>query len=187
MKKWNGGLVITSLVYLCVVASARSQRSMNIMGYAGDPQRLTSVTGTVVQLSTPDDFAGATVQRDMVILKGVFFSFEVGCYRDTPSGTFVVHDWFKKVQSGKSHNIDLAGAVDEVLVDGRRIDLLNHSFTNSLVTKDYGTIPIAFTSGGKAPGSNTIYRCALAFSDEQLAMLRKQGTPLPEKEDAPSK
>jgi type II secretory pathway component GspD/PulD (secretin) len=95
----------------------------------------------------------------------------MGVFQDNESDKFVVHDWFKKLP-----RVDLSGAVEAVLIDGRLIALQNNSFTNDLVTKDYGAIPIAFTSGGKAPDSNTIYRCALAFSEEQLAKLREQNS-----------
>ena len=165
MKIRKVRLFITCLAYLCAVASA-SSHSINFIGEVGrGSQRLATVTGAVVQLSTPDDFAGATVQKETIVLKGVYFSAEFGVFQDQDSNQFFAHDWFRKY---------IQGTVEEVCIDGRRIDLLNTSYTNCLVTKDYGAIPIAFTSGGKAPGSNAIYRCALAFSEEQLAKLREQ-------------
>lgn len=177
MKNWKSRSIIACLVYLCVVATATSHSINFICEVGRDAQRLPAVTGTVVCLSAPDDFAGATIQPETVLLKGVFFSCEGGVFQDGESNKFVIHDWFRKY---------LAGAVEEVHIDGRRIDLLNHSFTNCLATQDYGMIPIAFTSGGKAPGSNTTYRCALAFSEEQLSILRKQGLPVSEKENPPA-
>jgi hypothetical protein len=182
MPTWTERLVVTCLAYLCVAAPAVGWHSMNFSGGVGYGERLAAVTGAVVRLSKPDDFAGATVQREVVVLKGVFFSSELGRYPDREHNEFVILDWFQK-----SAHADLQGAVGEVYIDGRRIDLLNYSYTNSLATKDYGAIPIAFTSGGEAPGSNAIYRCALAFSEEQLAILRKPGPPVAEQADAPSK
>ena len=178
MTQWNSRLVITCLVYMCVIATA-SSHSINFIGEVGrGSQRLAAVTGAVVQLNTPDDFASATVQKENVVLKGVYFSAEFGVFQDKDSNKFDIHDWFRKY---------IQGTVEEVYIDGRRIDLLNTSYTNCLVTKDYGAIPIAFSSGGQAPGSNAIYRCALALSEEQLAIFRKQAVPVSEPLDAVSK
>ena len=180
MKEKHRSLVVYIVLMLVMItggsmvasgAEVRS-KSINIVGSVGnDTQRVESVSGMVVQLRDPGGFSNSIAQAERVTLKGVYFQGEFGFFRGMNT---VLYDWII------SRSVDLSGGVEHVFIEGRRIGLSEHSFSNGcLVTKEYGSLPIAFAPDGVASSTNVGYRCALAFRDEQLARLRKQLSPDP--------
>ena len=139
--------------------------SQNVVGYMS----LGTVTGSVVQLRKPGDFSTLQEQKVPVVLTEVFLTGDMGT--SSAKGD-MLHEW---LWSGQG--IGIGGSVGDAVVDGIHIELLNKNLTaGCLATKEFGPVPVGFKTSNK--GIAGVKSCALIFSDEQLARLRRQaGTP----------